>query len=118
MSNFAQNCTQTTSVVDFVLDAQNPAEHKIFIRPSSATVGLEIISFEPSGGMTEGANLCIVNDSANDIVLKHNSGSGTTGYRLIMSSGTDVTLTAGRPIWGVLVENSVEHDNGWRFESP
>jgi hypothetical protein len=117
MSNFAQSCTQTSNVVEFQLDAQNPAEHKIFIRPSAPVVGLEIVSFIPSGGMEEGCNLCIVNDSANDIVLKHNDSAGNVGRRLIMTGGADVTLAPGRPLWGTLVENSVEHLNGWRFES-
>ena len=116
MSNFAQDCTQETNVVDFALDAQNPAEHKLFIRPANPVVGLEIVSFQPSGGMAEGSNLCIVNDTLNDIVLKHNDASGTAGWRLIMSSGADVTLVPGRPIWGFLVENSTAHPNGWRFE--
>jgi len=115
---FGESFTQTTAIIDNQLQPSTPAEWKAFIRPSSSTVGLEVVSFEPNGGQEEGSNLCIFNDSANDIVLKHNDSRGTVGWRIQCSTGADITLTPGKPLWGVLLENSTTQPNGWHFEAP
>lgn len=115
---YGEDLTQTTAVIDYQLQPSTPAEHKAFIRPSSSTTGLEIVSFQPNGGMEEGSNLCIFNDSNDDIILKHNDSRGTVGWRIQCSTGADITLTPGKPLWGVLLENSTTQENGWHFEAP
>jgi len=113
-----ESFTQTTAIIDNQLQPSTPAEWKAFIRPSSPTVGLEVISFEPNGGQEEGSNLCVFNDSEDDIILKHNDSRGTAGWRVQCSTGADITLPSGTPLWGVMLENSATQPNGWHFEAP
>ena len=115
---FGESITQTTAIIDIQLQPTIALEWKAFIRPSSATVGLEVVSFEPNGGQEEGSNLCIFNDSANDIILKHNDSRGAAGWRVQCSTGADITLAPSTPLWGVLLENSTTQTNGWHFEAP
>lgn len=116
---FGEEITQTSAVIDIRLQPSNALEWKVFIRPSSTpSPALEIVSFEPNGGQEEGSNLCIFNDSANNIVLKHNDTRGTSGWRIQCSTGADITLPPATPLWGVLLENSTAQDNGWHFEAP
>jgi hypothetical protein len=105
------------AVVDYPLNPTIPSEWKVFIRPQTPIVGLELVSFVPAGGMAEGSNLCIVNDSADDIVLKHNDVRGAANCRIYTSNGQDFVLTPGRPIWCVLFEESTSHSNGWYVEA-
>jgi hypothetical protein len=109
--------TQTTAIIDFQLQPSTPATWTAFVRPSSATVGLDVVSFQPNGGQEEGAELCIFNDSTNDIILKHNDSRGTAGWRIQCSTGADITLPPGTPTWAILLENSTTLTNGWRLET-
>jgi hypothetical protein len=115
---YGEDITQTSAIIDVQLQPSTPAEHKAFIRPSSPTTGLEIVSFQPNGGMEEGSNLCIFNDSDNDIILKHNDSRGTVGWRIQCATGADIVLPPGTPTWGILLENSTTQNNGWRMEAP
>jgi hypothetical protein len=116
---FGESITQNTDIVDYQLGPNTPAEWKVFIRPSSAPAGtLELVSFLPGGGQEEGSNLCIFNDSGADIVLKHNDTRGDVNYRIQCSTGADITLPNGTPLWGLLLESAENQPNGWHFEAP
>jgi hypothetical protein len=118
MSAFSERYVPSNNeaIIDFDLDASNPAEHKLII--DGPATGVEIVSLTPAAGMAEGSNVCVVNDTNSSITLKHNDNNGGLGKRLISSSGADIVLAAGRPLWGTLMENSSNHPNGWRFEAP
>lgn len=115
---FGESITQTTAIIDNQLQPSVPSEWKAFIRPSSPVTGLEVVSFQPGSGMEEGSNLCLVNDSDNDIILKHNDSRGTVGWRIQCATGADIVLPPGTPTWAILLENSTTQNNGWRFEAP
>lgn len=102
-------------IVDHEIDPNGDVEHTIIIE--TTTAGLALHSFKPAGGFVEGSNLCIVNDSAVSITLKHDSATGTVGWRLQTDTAADESLGPRQKRWAKLIENSASHSNGWWFES-
>ena len=102
-------------VIDWQMSPDNAIEWTLIIE--TATPDLEIVSIDPTTTMSEGSNICIINDSLENVVLKHNDTRGDPRWRMITASALDFTLLAGQLIWGKLMEQSTNHPNGWRFET-
>ena len=105
----------------WVLDP--PGVHRAILKPAKIvgpttvnnyyTTGLETaigLSLEPDTGTVTLTGIVYTNrrerllllrnrDSAQDIIVKHNSGSSSTGYRFKLPNDTDVTLGPGQGMW-------------------